>query len=441
MPWNACLRARLGKMFRVSSALPSRDREGAAATVIFSDLVSAGTAPLRLTHMKLICVTTLCCCAQAGYAQSAAAPDNFGFMSQPRSFQSFQHMDQFGFRLDPVRKGDRVYTLREPARSFSTAYTWEGNPYSLEDYFQRSFVLGFLILHDNQIVLERYFHESNRNSRFLSNSVAKSITSVMVGNALEEGKIRSVNDAVVLYLPYLLTSGYENVTIKNLLQMTSGVKFDEAYLNPESEIGRFGNALLQGTESFRDFAASIKPKLKPGTQFEYQSLNTEVLGLLVEQATGKPLHQYIEEKLWKKIGVESDAFLYRGKNQIDECAFGCFNATVRDYGRFGLMALNGGKLNGKRVVSEGWMRESTKPDAPFLQPSAANGNLGYGYQWWVPAGTEGAFMAMGIYGQMIYVNPKRHVVIVQTSAWKLPDEDASWAESVKLMDAVAGRFR
>jgi CubicO group peptidase (beta-lactamase class C family) len=92
-------------------------------------------------------------------------------------------------------------------------------------------------------------------------------------------------------------------------------------------------------------------------------------------------------------------------------------------------------------VSEGWLRESTKPDAPFLQPSASNGNLGYGYQWWVPSGAEGAFMAMGIYGQMIYVNPKRHVVIVQTSAWKLPDEDASWAESVKLMDAVAGRFR
>jgi CubicO group peptidase (beta-lactamase class C family) len=104
------------------------------------------------------------------------------------------------------------------------------------------------------------------------------------------------------------------------------------------------------------------------------------------------------------------------------------------------MAMSGGKLNGERVVSETWMKESTRPDAPFLEPSAANGNLGYAYQWWVPANTEGAFIAMGIYGQMIYVNPKREVVIVQTSAWKLPDEDASWAESVKVMDALAHRF-
>lgn len=392
---------------------------------------------MKAMSIKSCCFTILLACAQAGFSQ----PENFGFMSQPSSFHSFQHMDELGFRLDPVNKGPRVYSLKEPRGSFSAAYTWEGKSYSLDDYFQRSFVLGFLILHDNQIVLEKYSHDANRDSRFLSNSVAKSITSVLVGDALEEGRLQSVNDPVVRYLPYLASSGYKDVTIKNLLEMASGVKFDEAYLNPESEIGRFGQALLTGTESFHDFAATIKPKQKPGTRFEYQSVNTEVLGLLLEQVTGKPLHQYIEEKLWKKIGVESDAFLYRGKNQTDECAFGCFNATVRDYGRFGLMALHGGKLNGERVVSEAWMRESTTPDAAFLQPAPANGNLGYAYQWWVPGGTEGAFMAMGIYGQMIYVNPKRQVVIVQTSAWKLPDEDASWAESVALMDAVAHKFR
>ncbi len=371
----------------------------------------------------------------------AQAQETFAFMSQPRSFHSFQHMDQLGFQLDEVHKGDRVYALRDSVAPFAAEYEWEGKRYSLENYFERSFVLGFLVLHDNQIALERYFHDADRGSRFLSNSVAKSIVSVLVGDAIEGGKIGSVNDPVTRYLPYLASSGYKDTTIKNLLQMASGVKFDEAYLNPQSEIGRFADALLHGTPSFHDFAASIQPKLKPGTKFEYQSVNTEVLGLLLEQATGKPLHQNIEEKLWKKIGVENDAFLYRGKKQADECAFGCFNATVRDYGRFGLMAMRGGKLNGERVVTEAWMRESTKPDAAFLEPSVANGNLGYAYQWWVPQNTEGAFMAMGIYGQMIYVNPKRHVVIVQTSAWKLPDEDASWAESVKLMEAVAGRFR
>jgi len=362
-------------------------------------------------------------------------------MSQPRSFYAFQHMDQLGFRTDTVHKGAGVFPLKDAAGSFTTSYEWQGNRYTLEDYFQRSFVLGFLVLHDNQIIREKYFHNASRESRFLSFSVAKSITSVMIGRGLEDGEIGSVNDPVVRYLPYLASSGYKDVTIKNLLQMASGVKFDEAYLDPKSEIGRFGDALFQGTESFRDFAASIQPKLKPGTKFEYQSVNTEILGLILEQVSGKRLHEYIEENLWRKIGVESDAFLYRGQKQPDECAFGCFNATVRDYGRFGLMALDGGKLNGERVVSQAWIRESTRPDAAFLMPSAANGNLGYGYQWWIPAGDEGAFMAMGIYGQMIYVNPKRHVVIVQTSAWKLPDEDASWAESVRLMDAVAHQIR
>jgi len=361
-------------------------------------------------------------------------------MTQPESFRSFQHMDQLGFRLDPVRRGKKIFALRPAGVAFSVDYQWQGKTYTLDEYFVRSFVLGFLVLKDDHMVLEKYFHESGPNSRFLSNSVAKSILSVMIGRAIESGRIESVNDRVIRYLPDLAQSGYEDTTIKNLLEMSSGVKFDEAYLNPDSEIGRFGQALLQGTQSFRGFAATIKPKRAPGTQFEYQSVNSEVLGLILERATGKPLHQYLEENLWSKIGVERDAFLYRGPRQTDECAFGCFNATARDYARFGLMALHGGQLNGARIVSDAWMHESTTPSAAFLKPSAANGNIGYAYQWWIPAGTEGAFMAMGIYGQMIYVNPRRNVVIVQTSAWKLPDEDASWAESVAVMGTIARKL-
>jgi xylan 1,4-beta-xylosidase len=397
-----------------------------------SKLPAPSQVHLAGDHLDLELEANALVLVEIGGAPPAAAPRDFSFMSQPQSFFAFQHMDQLGFRLDPVSKGERVYPLRGPVEEGSLG---------LDNYFQKSFVLGFLVLHNDRIVLEKYFHDANRNSRFLSNSMQKSMISVLIGAAIEEGKIQSVSDPVVRYLPYLASSGYRDVTIKNLLEMSSGVKFDEAYLNPESEIGRFGNALLVGGESFRDFAATIKPKQKPGTKFEYQSVNTEVLGLLLEQVTGEPLHRYFERKLWKKIGAESDAFLYRGENQVDECAFGCFNATVRDYGRFGLMAMNGGILNGQRVVPEAWMRESTKPGAAFLEPSAANGNLGYAYQWWVPGGSEGAFMAMGIYGQMIYVNPTRHVVIVQTSAWKLPDEDSSWAESVATMDVVARKFR
>ena len=405
-------------------------------------------APDRLCYLgglrkRSLNVSSLALILFAGFtraAQHSEPPADFAFMRQPENFHAFQHIDELGFRLDPVRRGDSVFPLQPASGTFSVDYTWQGGKYTLDDYFARSFVLSFVVLKENRIVLEKYFHDAGPDSRFLSNSVAKSILSVMIGHAIESGRIESVNDRVIRYLPDLAQSGYKETTIKNLLQMSSGVKFDEAYLSPDSEIARFGQALLQGTQSFREFAATIQPKRKPGTQFEYQSINSQVLGLILERATGKPLHQYIQENLWSKIGVERDAFLYRGRRQADECAFGCFNATARDYARVGLMALHGGQLNGQRIVSEAWMRESTTPDATFLKPNASNGNLGYAYQWWVPGGSDGAFMAMGIYGQMIYVNPRRSVVIVQTSAWKLPDEDASWAESVALMEAAAGKL-
>ena len=144
-------------------------------------------------------------------SSAAEGPRDFGFMSQPASFQSFQHMDKLGFRIDPVAKGDRVYPLKDAPGSFSANYTWQGKQYSLDDYFQRSFVLGFLVLRDNQILLEKYFHDADRGSRFLSNSMQKSMVSVLIGKAIEEGKIESVNDPVVKYLPYLASGGYKDV--------------------------------------------------------------------------------------------------------------------------------------------------------------------------------------------------------------------------------------
>ena len=165
-----------------------------------------------------------------------------------------------------------------------------------------------------------------------------------------------------------------------------------------------------------------RQKLPPGSKFEYQSMNTQVLGLLLEKVTGKRLNAYAQEKLWSKIGAQSDAFFYESKKQPDTCAFACFNATVRDYARVGLMMLQGGALGKQRVVSNAWVHDSTTPDAPYLKPKPGGpgGGYGYAYQWWIPPGNDGVFMALGIYGQCIYVNPARHIVIVQTSAWPEP---------------------
>src|SRR5690606_28353800 len=156
------------------------------------------------------------------------------------------------------------------------------------------------------------------------------------------------------------------------------------------------------------------------TAFEYQSVNTQVLGMLVERVTGMRLEQWTEKGLWSRLGAESDAYYYQAKQQPETCAFACFNATLRDYGRAGLMMLERGELGGRRILSEDWVRRSTTADAPHLRPvladSAGRPRTGYGYQWWLPPGTDGEFMAIGIYGQSIYVNPARRVVVVQTAA-------------------------
>jgi CubicO group peptidase (beta-lactamase class C family) len=370
--------------------------------------------------------------------------DKNSYMTPPASFYYFHNMDKLGFQQDWVHKPDHVYPLRELSSPFQVSYTYRGKPYSLDDYYRRSSVLGFLVLKDDQIVLEKYFHGADRDSRFISNSMAKSVLSVLMGVAIGDEKIVSVEEPVEKYVPALSASGYHGVSIKNALQMATGVKFDEDYLKPSADVHRLVAALVRGDESFQTLAASIQSKQKPGTAFEYQSINTEVLGLVLEAATREPLNQYAEEKLWKKIGAQSDAFFYRSKRQPNVCAFGCLNATLRDYARFGLMAMQGGEIGDARVVSEHWIHESTTPDAPFLKPKPNLKNdvtrIGYQYQWWIPYGGDAAFVAMGIYGQMIYVNPAKHVVIVQAGAWKEPDTDSQWDESLKCFEAIARKL-
>jgi len=367
--------------------------------------------------------------------------DKYSFMTQPHSFYYFHNMDKLDFQLDWVHKSGKPYPLKEPRGKFAANYTFRGEQHTVEEYFARNFVLGFLVLHDDQIVLERYFHGADEESRFLSNSVAKSFLSVLIGEAIQDGQIKSVNDPVIQYLPYLSKSGFRDATIKNLLQMSSGIQFNEDYLKPDADIHRYIAALLRGEPSFEELAASIASKVKPGTANEYQSINTQVLGAILEKATGKPLDAYMQEKMWMKIGPESDAFFYRGKKQKEICAAGCLNVTLRDYGRFGLMAMHGGALNGNRVVPEAWIHESATADADFLKAKPKGPkdeeNFGYGYQWWIPYGNDGVFTALGIYGQTIYVNPRRHVVIVQTSAWPEPDTDERWDETVKVMNTIA----
>ena len=339
--------------------------------------------------------------------------DPYSYWSQPYSYYYFHHMDKIpNQRLDWVHKSNRAFPLSEAVAPFSLNYTVNHKTYALDDYLVKSDVLGFIVLKDNQIVFEKYLHGATPQDRFLSMSVSKSVVSVLLGVARDEGKIRSVDDPVTQYLPALKGSAYKDTAIKNLLQMASGIDFNEAYLDPKADVHRLLFDIIRGGEPFEAIAESVKSERPPGTAFHYQSINTQVLGEILQKATGTPLNKYAEEKLWKKIGTQSDAFFYESKNQPEICAFGCFNATLRDYARFGLMAMNYGQLGGTRVVSDAWMHESTT--APAFNP-------GYGYQWWLANNCgDHAFCAIGIYGQTIYVDPAKHVVIAQFRATPKP---------------------
>jgi hypothetical protein len=199
--------------------------------------------------------------------------DDYSYMAQPYNFYYFHHMDELGFRADWVHKPEKVYPLKKPSSAFTLKYEFHGNTYSLDDYLKRNAVTALLVLHDDQIEYEKYLHGADRNSRFVSQSISKSIVSILIGAAVTDGKIKSIDDPVNKYLPYLSFSGYRRVTIRSILDMATGVDYSEDYRDPRSGAAMIGAAIVSGKPTFKDFVASMKPTdTKPGTKFNYQSV-------------------------------------------------------------------------------------------------------------------------------------------------------------------------
>jgi hypothetical protein len=272
-------------------------------------------------------------------------------------------------------------------------------------------------------------------------SVSKSIVSFLVGVAMTEGSISSLQDPVDKYAPTLKGSGYEGVSLKNVLQMSSGIRFYEDYEDLKSGLERMVVSFTTG--SLNDFVATLANERKPGTYNRYVSADTQVLGMVLEGATGENLTEYTSEKLWRVLGAEYEAE-WLTDPEGTEMAFGGFNAALRDYARFGLLYLNQGRnYQGRQLVPADWVKASVTPDAPHLMPGRGNPNssfpMGYGYQWWVPENPEGDFLAIGIYGQFIYVHPGHDVVIAKTSAYVDYNNsgDEMEFESVEAFRAIA----
>ncbi|MEL7545984.1 MAG: serine hydrolase [Pseudomonadota bacterium] len=321
-----------------------------------------------------------------------------------------------------VPRSGPVYALNEnlSADVLPETYDFEGETRNVRELLERSQTTGLAILHDGVLIHEEYNRGNTRESLAIQMSVSKGMASFLIGVALENGAIDSVDDLVTKYVPELIGSAYEGVTLKQVLEMSSGVRWSEDYGRLDSDLVQSVVAMRLG--SLDEFTASVPRENEPGTYNRYASIDTHVLGMVLRGATGKPYRDYFEEKLWSRLGAEDDAYLLVDTKD-EPLVFGGVNIRLRDMVRFGELYLNGGRnFLGQQLVSENWVKTSTTPDAPRLQPMVDNPEsdsaFGYKYQWWIPLYPDGDdYSAIGIYGQFIYINPARKIVIVKTSAY------------------------
>ncbi|MEM9723351.1 MAG: serine hydrolase [Bacteroidota bacterium] len=291
--------------------------------------------------------------------------------------------------------------------------------FGTEKYLDSSFTQGLIVIQDDSLVYEKYGRGQTASTPRIIWSVTKSYVSALMGIAIEEGHIESIEQTIEEYVPELKGSGYEGVRIKDVLQMSSGIKFDETYGDPDSDINRWFTAFCAG-DSQDKFAASLTRERVPGTFNKYVSMDTHVLGMVLTKATGRSLTDYLQEKLWNPIGSEFDAY-WLMDNEKMEMALGGLNICLRDAAKLGLLFLHEGNWKGKQIVPASWIAQSTRSEEPHLQPNSkasAHPGIGYGYQWWIPDGEEGEFLAIGVFNQYIYINPTTKTVIAKHSANK-----------------------
>lgn len=319
---------------------------------------------------------------------------NFADISDHKKFAS-RTIETAGepFQFQSTEKGKHPKTITDS----------KGRSLGFDKFLEDHRTVAFLIIKDDTLQYENYFKGYDKAAVVPSFSVAKSVTSLLIGCALDDGLITSINDPVTLYLPQLKERGFEQVTIKHLLQMTAGIKFNESYLNP------FGHAAtFYYGKNLRKSVAKLKLEEAPGSNFSYISGNTQVLGSVLEAALkGQTISNYLQEKIWIPLQMEYDASwsIDRKKDGIEK-TFCCLNARARDYAKIGRLYLNKGQWNGQQIVSEEWIEAST-------QVETSDGSVGYyQYQWWMPI-PDGSYGAEGILGQFIYVNPSKNLIIVR----------------------------
>ena len=332
---------------------------------------------------------------------------------------SFSHLDDI-VPHDTLRRSAAPLLLPKAADEPFIRYSFEQKTYTISNFLDRQRVTGLLLIRNGQVLAERYQYDRTADQRFVSQSMAKSITSLAVGIALAEKKIASLDDTVAKYVPKLAGSAYGDTTIRNILRMSSGVRFNESYDHNDDllrfSIDRYKRDTISALREFQTRDA------EQGTRFHYASAETVNLVLVLRAVTGMSLTAYLTPRLWQPMGAEADATWARLPDGTVSGA-GSFNAILRDYGRLGILLANDGMAGGKQLIPKDYLLDATdwhrQPDA--FKPRRATPYFGYGYQFWLFPGEARRFALLGVYGQTIFVDPELKLVLVLTAAAKNAD--------------------
>jgi CubicO group peptidase (beta-lactamase class C family) len=355
-----------------------------------------------------------------GASQGYPIGDRSNYSRVPFLVGSHSHLDQiFEGRL--IRRSTIPSPLARAVSEPSVRYEYQGQTLTLDDYLARNPATGLLVARGDTIYIERYQYARHDRHRFTSWSMAKTVTAMLIGMAIADSRIRSVDDPAFAYVPALAGTEYGRTSLRHLLRMSSGVRFIEEYTGKD-DISRlaadtFRQVGAGGVEAVTPFNVRVAPS---GTRFYYASVETQVLGLVLRNAVGRPVADYLQEKIWEPIGAEADAtWLIDRAGQ--EAAYCCINAVLRDYARLGLLLAHEGNWRGRQIIPADWIEDATIVHPGQPQPKATNpyaATNGYGYQVWILPGERRMFALRGVRGQAIYVDPASRLVMVHTAVRK-----------------------
>lgn len=362
-----------------------------------------------------------------GTSDPTSLPKDSFHWNQEELELGFAHFDVVYAGRD-VPRGDQMHDLPQgvPIAAFSEGGEKEKE---FEAFLTEQKVAGLLVLQDGVIRLERYALGHSEAGRWTSMSVAKSVTSTLVGAAIKDGYINSVDDYVTDYIPDLKGSAYEKVTVRHLLTMTTGVRWNETYTDPNSDLVRFyAEPVDPGIDETVSYMRRLPAEAEPGKKWVYKTGETHLLGVLVSSATGQTLSNYLSSKIWVPYGMEQKATWILGRTD-HELAGCCLQMTLRDFARFGQFVLEDGRINGESIVPDDWFQTATHTQIQ-LWPG-----WGYGYQWWTL--NDGTFRALGIHGQMIHIDPPRRLVVAINSAWPEAENQMRQAAVADFLNTIA----